>query len=32
VRIGPVNGARKADELRNQLAENGIDSLVMKNP
>lgn len=32
VRIGPVNGARKADELRNQLANNGIDSLVMKNP
>ncbi len=32
VRIGPVAGARKADELRNQLAENGIDSLVMKNP
>jgi cell division protein FtsN len=32
VRIGPVNGARKADELRKQLAKNGIDSLVMKNP
>ncbi len=32
VRIGPVNGARKADDLRNQLADNGIDSLVMKNP
>ena len=32
VRIGPVTGARKADELRNQLAENDIDSLVMKNP
>ncbi len=32
VRIGPVTGARKADELRNQLADNGIDSLVMKNP
>jgi len=32
VRIGPVNGARKADALRNQLADNGIDSLVMKNP
>jgi cell division protein FtsN len=32
VRIGPVSGARKADELRNQLADNGIDSLVMKNP
>ena len=32
VRIGPVSGIRKADELRNQLADNGIDSLVMKNP
>jgi len=32
VHIGPVNGARKAEELRNQLADNGIDSLVMKNP
>ena len=32
VRIGPVNGARKADELRNKLADNGIDSLVMKSP
>ena len=32
VHIGPVNGARKADELRNHLADNGIDSLVMKNP
>ena len=30
--IGPVNGARKAEELRNQLTDNGIDSLVMKNP
>jgi len=32
VRIGPVSGARTADELRKQLADNGIDSLVMKNP
>jgi len=32
VRIGPVIGARKADDLRNQLADNGIDSLVMKIP
>ena len=32
VRIGPVNGARAADEKRNKLANNGIDSLVMKNP
>lgn len=32
VRIGPVSGARQADEKRNSLASNGIDSLVMKNP
>ena len=32
VRIGPVNGARQADEKRNRLTDNGIDSLVMKNP
>ncbi len=32
VRIGPVTGARTAADLRNQLAKNGIDSLVMKNP
>lgn len=32
VRIGPVSGARNADEKRNRLADNGIDSLVMKNP
>jgi cell division protein FtsN len=32
VRIGPVSGARQADEKRNSLADNGIDSLVMKNP
>lgn len=32
VRIGPVAGARKADEMRNQLAQAGIDSLVMKTP
>ena len=31
VRVGPVNGARQADTMRNQLANNGIDSLVMKN-
>ncbi|MBT8048435.1 MAG: SPOR domain-containing protein [Xanthomonadales bacterium] len=31
VRVGPVNGARRADEMRRQLNENGIDSLVMKN-
>jgi len=32
VRIGPVAGARKADEMRNQLSQAGIESLVMKNP
>lgn len=32
VRIGPVSGARQADEKRNKLADNDIDSLVMKNP
>jgi cell division protein FtsN len=32
VRIGPVEGARKADDIRQQLTESGIDSLVMKNP
>jgi len=32
VRIGPVTGARQADEMRSRLASNGIDSLVMKNP
>lgn len=31
VRVGPVNGARQADSMRNQLANNGIESLVMKN-
>ena len=32
VRIGPVTGARQADELRQRLSANGIDCLVMKNP
>lgn len=32
VRVGPVSGARQADEKRNKLADLGIDSLVMKNP
>ena len=32
VRVGPVNGARQADDMRNRLSDNGIDSLVMKNP
>jgi len=31
VRVGPVSGARQADEMRSQLANNGIESLVMKN-
>lgn len=30
VRVGPVASAREADDLRNRLADNGIDSLVMK--
>jgi cell division protein FtsN len=30
VRVGPVSGARQADEMRSQLSDNGIDSLVMK--
>ena len=32
VRIGPISGARQAEEKRNKLAANQIDSLVMKNP
>lgn len=32
VRVGPVTGARAAEDLRGQLAENGYDSLVMENP
>ena len=31
VRVGPVTGARQAEEMRSQLTNNGIDSLVMKN-
>jgi cell division protein FtsN len=30
VRIGPVKGARRADEVRRMLQDNGIDTLVMK--
>ena len=30
VRIGPVQGARKADEMRRMLQNNGIDTLVMR--
>ena len=32
VRIGPVNGARAADDFRQRLSNNGIESLVMKSP
>lgn len=32
VRVGPVAGARAADELRVQLSQNGIDSLVLESP
>jgi cell division protein FtsN len=31
VRVGPVSGVRQADEMRNRLSSNGIESLVMKN-
>ena len=30
VRIGPVQGARRADEIRRMLQDNGIDTLIMK--
>ena len=32
VRVGPVAGARAAEDLRSQLAQNGIDSLVLETP
>ncbi|NNJ64796.1 MAG: SPOR domain-containing protein, partial [Xanthomonadales bacterium] len=32
VRVGPVQGARQADELRQRLTDSGIDSLVLQNP
>jgi cell division protein FtsN len=32
VRVGPVSGAHQAEDIRNRLADSGIDSLVMKNP
>jgi cell division protein FtsN len=32
VRVGPVQGARQADEMRQKLQNGGIDSLVMKSP
>lgn len=32
VRIGPVSGARAADDYRQRLSNNGIESLVMKSP
>jgi len=31
VRVGPVSGARQAEDMRNKLSNSGIDSLVMKN-
>jgi cell division protein FtsN len=30
VRIGPFEGARKADEVRRMLSDNQVDTLVMK--
>ncbi|MFT7564254.1 MAG: cell division protein FtsN [Bacteroidia bacterium] len=30
VRIGPINGARRTDELRRKLQDSGIETLVMK--
>ena len=30
VRVGPLTGARAADQLRRQLQNNGIDVLVLK--
>ena len=30
VRIGPVEGARRTDEIRRMLQDNGIETLVMK--
>ena len=32
VRIGPVKGLQKADDIRRRLQDNSIDSLVMKIP
>jgi cell division protein FtsN len=32
VRVGPVVGARAAEDLRRVLSDNGIDSLVMQSP
>lgn len=32
VRVGPVSGARAAEDLRMQLSQNGIDSLVLESP
>ena len=32
VRVGPVTGAREADDLRRRLQDLNVDSLVMKNP
>lgn len=32
VRVGPVSGARAAEDLRVQLSQNGIDSMAFKSP
>ena len=32
VRVGPVSTARQADEMRSRLADNGIESMVLKAP
>jgi cell division protein FtsN len=32
VLVGPVNGAARADQVRRQLADNGIDSMVTRSP
>jgi cell division protein FtsN len=32
VRVGPVSGARQAEDMRRRLADNAIESLVLKNP
>lgn len=32
VRIGPIDGAQQADEIRRRLQSQGIETLIMKNP
>ena len=31
VRVGPMNGARAAEDMRQRLSDNGIESMVLKN-